>query len=33
MGIAVYRAAADYLETHRAELIAEISESATLVAE
>lgn len=33
MGIAVYRAAADYLESHRAELIAEISESATLVAE
>lgn len=33
MGIAVYRAAADYLEAHRDELIAEISEPATLVAE
>ncbi|MEO3429487.1 PadR family transcriptional regulator [Pelagibius sp. CAU 1746] len=33
MGIAVYRAAADYLEAHRDELVAEISESATLVAE
>jgi len=33
MGIAVYRAAADYLETHRAELIAEIAEPAALVAE
>jgi DNA-binding PadR family transcriptional regulator len=33
MGIAVYSAAADYLESHRAELIAEISEPATLVAE
>ncbi len=33
MGIAVYSAAADYLETHRNELIAEISEGAVLVAE
>jgi len=33
MGIAVYRAAAEYLETHREELIAEISDSNLLVAE
>lgn len=33
MGIAVYRAAADYLESHRAQLIAEIGEAPLLVAE
>lgn len=33
MGIAVYRAAADYLEANREQLIAEISESSLLVAE
>lgn len=33
MGIAVYRAAAEYLETHREELLAEIEDSARLVAE
>lgn len=33
MGIAVYRAAADYLEANREALIAEISDTATLVAE
>jgi len=33
MGIAVYRAAADYLEAHRDDLVAEIGERAMLVAE
>lgn len=33
MGIAVYRTAADYLESHRADLLAEIGEPAALVAE
>ncbi|MGD1876872.1 MAG: PadR family transcriptional regulator [Kiloniellaceae bacterium] len=33
MGIAVYRAAADYLESHRAQLIAEIGDAPLLVAE
>lgn len=33
MGIAVYRAAADYLETHRAELVAEIGDEPLQVAE
>lgn len=33
MGIAVYRAAADYLETHRAQLVAETDQAALQVAE
>jgi hypothetical protein len=33
MGIAVYRAAADYLETHRAALLAEIGDAPLQVAE